>query len=87
MPIGEIIGIALLTLTIAPAFILMGLGLRYLFYSEDSWNLDKIYVKFFEGRRRKRYRQFTQRIGLVLLLLGMSYTWYFVWPIMKSTFK
>lgn len=87
MPVGEIIGIAKLCITIAPAFVLLGLGLRYLFYSDDGWNLDKMYEKFFNGRRKRKYRQFTQRIGLILLIVGMVYTWFVVWPIFESTFS
>lgn len=80
MSISELISIAKLCFTVAPAFVLVGLGLRYLFYNVDGWNLDKIYEKYFKGRRSKKYRQFTQRAGLVLLLVGLLYTWVMVWP-------
>lgn len=86
MSIGEIISIVLLCLRIAPAFLLIGLGLRYLFYDPDNWNLDKIYEKYFRGRRRKKYRKFTQTVGLVILVLGLLYTWTIVWPVVEGFF-
>jgi len=86
MSIGEIIAIGKLCLQLAPTFVLIGLGLRYLFYDPDGWNLDKIYVRYFRGRRRKNYRQFTQRVGLVVLILGLLYTWWIVWPMVERFF-
>lgn len=84
MSIGEMIAIAKLCLKLAPSFVLIGLGLRYLFYDVDSWNLDRVYEKYFRGRRKKRYRQFTQRTGLACLLLGLLYTWLMVWPMFEE---
>tara|TARA_R100000027_G_scaffold67699_1_gene67921 strand:+ start:2875 stop:3150 length:276 start_codon:yes stop_codon:yes gene_type:complete len=84
MSVGEIISIGIMCLKLAPAFLLLGIGLRYLFYDADAWNLDKSYEKYFHGRRRKKYRQFTQRVGLVLLIVGLIYTWLVVWPILEG---
>ena len=84
MSIGEMISIAKLCLKLAPTFVLLGLGLRYLFYDPDGWNLDRIYIRYFRGRRKKRYRQFTQRTGLILLVIGLLYTWWMVWPMIEG---
>lgn len=84
MSVGEIISIGIMCLKLAPAFFLLGIGLRYLFYNVDAWNLDKTYEKYFHGRRRKKYRQFTQRVGLTLLIVGLIYTWLVVWPIVEE---
>lgn len=78
------ISIAKLCLKLAPTFVLLGLGLRYLFYDPDGWNLDRIYIRYFRGRRKKRYRQFTQRTGLILLVIGLLYTWWMVWPMIEG---
>ena len=86
MSISEIISIVLLCLQLAPAFLLLGLGLRYLFYNPDGWNLDRIYEKYFHGRRKKKYRRFTQNVGFVLLIIGLIYTWFVVWPIFEEFF-
>lgn len=86
MPIGDIISITKLCLKIGPAFVLLAIGLRFLFYSPDAWNLDKIYVKYFRGRRKKKYRQFSQRAGFVILLIGLLYTWLVVWPMVEEFF-
>ena len=86
MSIGEIIAVGITCVKLAPTFVLIGLGLRYLFYDPEAWNLDKIYVRYFRGRRRKKYRLFTQRIGLVFLLLGLLYTWWIVWPMLEKFF-
>ncbi len=85
--IVEFIRVAVLCAMLAPAFILLGLGLRYLFYSADSWNLDRIYEKYFSGRRKRKYRLFTQRIGLVLMILGLVYAWLVVWPMFEEFFE
>ena len=84
MSIGEIIAIGILCLKLAPTFVLIGVGLRYLFYDPDAWNLDRIYERYFRGRRRKKYRQFTQRTGMAFLILGLLYTWWMVWPIVEK---
>jgi len=86
MSIGEIIAIFKLCVKLAPTFFLIGVGLRYLFYNVDAWNLDKVYEKYFRGRRRKRYRQFTQKVGLIMLLVGLLYTWLVVWPMVEEFF-
>ncbi len=86
MSIGEIIAVGITCVKLTPTFVLIGLGLRYLFYDPEAWNLDKIYVRYFRGRRRKKYRLFTQRIGLVFLLLGLLYTWWIVWPMLEKFF-
>ncbi|MEM0966529.1 MAG: hypothetical protein AAGJ81_10315 [Verrucomicrobiota bacterium] len=80
MGVTDLILAALVCVKVAPVFVLIGLGLRYLFYNIDGWNLDRIYEKYFKGRRKKKYRQFTQRTGLVLLSFGLLYTWWVVWP-------
>jgi len=85
--IRELIGVGILCVKLAPAFVLLGLGLRYLFYSADSLNLDSLYEKYFNGRRLRKYRVFTQRIGLVLVALGLLYTWVVVWPILQGFFE
>ncbi len=87
MSIGELIAIVKTCFLLAPAFFLLGIGLRFLFYSPDSWNLDRLYERRFHGRRRKRYRLFTQRMGFVLILLGLLYTWLMVWPILEELFS
>ena len=87
MSVGEIIGIVKLCLLLAPSFVLLGVGLRYLFYNVDAWNLDRFYVRFLNGRRKKKYRQFTQRVGLVLLIVGLIYTWLVVKPIISELFE
>ncbi|MFP4352270.1 MAG: hypothetical protein ACLFTU_05475 [Puniceicoccaceae bacterium] len=86
MGISDIIAVGVICLKLAPTFFLIGLGLRYLFYDPDAWNLDRIYVRYFRGRRRKNYRPFTQRSGLVLLILGLLYTWWIVWPMLEKFF-
>ncbi|MGE9289705.1 MAG: hypothetical protein ACQKBT_01865 [Puniceicoccales bacterium] len=86
MSVGDLVSVVLLCLQLTPAFLLLGLGLRYLFYNPDGWNLDRIYEKYFQGRRKKKYRQFTQRVGLALVILGLLYTWLVVWPIFAEFF-
>jgi len=82
--IGELISIGKLSLKVAPAFVLVGLGLRYVFYRVDGWNLDRMYERHFKGRRKKKYRQFTQRVGLLFIVVGLIYFWIFVWPMVRS---
>jgi hypothetical protein len=86
MSVGELISIGILCLKLAPAFLLLGIGLRYLFYSPDAWNLDRFYEKYLKGRRSKKYRQFTQTVGFVFLLIGLVYTWLVVWPMVEQFF-
>jgi len=69
---------------LAPAIVLIGLGLRYSFYEPDAWNLDRVYEKFFRGRQRKRYKEFTQRIGFLLFIFGLAYFWFIVWPAVED---
>ena len=86
MSIGDIVLIGIVCLKLAPSFVLIGVGLRFLFYDPDAWNLDKIYERYLRGRRKRKYRQFTQRIGLIFLILGLPYTWWIVWPMVESFF-
>lgn len=85
--IGELIEFGLLCLLLTPGFVLLGLGLRYVFYSADSWNLDSFYEKHFDGRQKKRYRRFTQKAGLILLVFGLIYFWFAVWPLLMDFFE
>lgn len=82
----EMISILILSAKIAPGFVLMYYGLRFVFYNEDGPNLDKIYLKYFKGKKYKRYEAFTRTVGFVLLILGAVYAYFVFWPMVRDTF-
>lgn len=59
--------------------LLLGFGLRFVFYDEDGPNLDGIYRKYFNGRVRKKYAEFTRTIGWLFLTLAAVYIGALVW--------
>lgn len=89
MGIREIISVMRLSIGIAPAALLFFFGFRFVLYSEDGPNLDRFFrrrveprlpgyrlgnERFFDPRRRdRRYRHFTQAVGLVFLVLFLVY--------------
>jgi len=82
--LSELISVTLACFLLAPAIVLIGLGLRYIFYEPIAWNLDRVYEKYFRGRRRKRYKEFTRRIGFLLFISGLVYFWLIIWPAVKD---
>ncbi len=59
--------------------LVLGFGLRFVFYDEDGPNLDRIYEKHFNGRLRKRYAAFTRTWGWLMLLLVFAYLGVLYW--------
>ena len=57
----------------------VGFGIRFVIYDEDGPNLDSIYVRYFNGRIRKRHAEFTQTIGWLMLSVAVVYTGFLVW--------
>jgi hypothetical protein len=61
------------------AILFSGFGLRFVFYDEDGPNLDFLYKKYFNGRVRKKYAEFTRTAGFILLTISVSYLAILIW--------
>jgi len=73
------LALLLLVLEISVAILLLGFGLRFVFYDGDGPNLDRLYIKYFNGKIRKNYAQFTRTAGFLLLTLSLLYLAAFIW--------
>lgn len=87
MSTGEIIAIAKLSFQIAPFFVLGYFALRFIIYSPDGPNLDKVYTRYFGGRRKKKYAQFTRNFGLILLVPFGLHAYFIFWPMVADLLK
>lgn len=59
--------------------LIVGFGLRFVFYDEDGPNLDWLYKKYFNGRVRKKYAEFTRTVGWLFLLIAFVYAGLLMW--------
>ncbi len=73
------IELLLLVFEICLAILMGGFGLRFVFYDEDGPNLDRLYRRYFNGRVRKKYAEFTRTVGLLLLSLSVFYLALLIW--------
>ncbi len=64
--------------------LLLGFGLRFVFYDEDGPNLDAIYKRYFNGRVRKNFAGFTRSVGLLFLTLAVLYIGGLIWADFSS---
>ncbi|MFP4352250.1 MAG: hypothetical protein ACLFRP_05435 [Puniceicoccaceae bacterium] len=64
--------------------LLLGFGLRFVIYDEDGPNLDSLYKKYFNGRVRKKYAEFTRSVGWLLLTLAVLYIGGLLWADFSS---
>lgn len=87
MSTGEIIAIAKLSFQIAPFFVLGYFSLRFILYTPDGPNLDKIYTRYFGGRRKKKYNVFTRNAGIILLIPFVLHAYFIFWPMVSELLK
>lgn len=59
--------------------LLVGFGIRFVIYDEDGPNLDTIYKRYFNGRVRKQFAEFTRTVGWLMLLVALVYFGFFFW--------
>jgi len=73
------VALILLVFEICFAVLLFGFGLRFVFYDEDAQNLDRFYQRYFNGRVRKKYAEFTRTVGFLFLTLAALYGAGLIW--------
>jgi len=69
----------LLVFEISVAILMLGFGLRFVFYDEDGPNLDRFYKRYLNGRVRKKYAEFTRTMGFLFLTLVALYAAALIW--------